>query len=52
VNFTGSMQQALWWEVAVLAVVFFLTFMLPRRPRTEAELAEAEKEGSGPVAAF
>jgi EmrB/QacA subfamily drug resistance transporter len=52
VNFTGSLQHALWWEVAVLAVVFFLTFMLPRRPRTEAELAQAEKEGGGPVAAF
>lgn len=49
-NFTSSMERALWYEIVILVFIFFLTFLLPRHPRSEAELAEAEKEGGAPVA--
>ncbi len=40
-NFEVAMTNSLWWEIGALALVFFLTFLLPRRPRSEAELAIA-----------
>ncbi|MEJ0012068.1 MAG: MFS transporter [Bauldia sp.] len=40
-NFTASITGALMWEIGALIFVFFLSFLLPRRPRSEKELAEA-----------
>ncbi len=40
-NFTAAITGALKWEIAALVFVFFLSFLLPRRPRSEKELAEA-----------
>jgi MFS family permease len=40
-NFTASISRALVWEIGALVVVFFLSFLLPPRPRSEKEFAEA-----------
>jgi hypothetical protein len=40
-NFITAISHALWWEIAALVFVFFLSFLLPQRPRSEKELAEA-----------
>lgn len=40
-NFTSAITGALKWEIGALFVVFLLSFLLPRRPRSEKELAEA-----------
>ena len=40
-NFTASITRTLVWEIGALVVVFFLSFALPRRPRSEADLAAA-----------
>jgi EmrB/QacA subfamily drug resistance transporter len=50
-NFTRSMERTLYWQIGALVVIFFLTFMLPKRPLTEEELARAAAEGT-PVAAL
>lgn len=49
-NFTASMERTVGWQIAALVVIFFLTFLLPRRPRTAEELARATEEGGTPVA--
>ncbi len=38
-NFTGAMTTSLLWEIGVLAVVFLLTFLMPRRPRSDEDMA-------------
>lgn len=40
-NFTSAITGALTWEIGALIFVFFLSFLLPRWPRSEKELAEA-----------
>jgi EmrB/QacA subfamily drug resistance transporter len=40
-NFTSSITRTLTWEIGALVVIFFLSFLLPPRPRTEADLAAA-----------
>jgi EmrB/QacA subfamily drug resistance transporter len=40
-NFTTALERTLVWQIAALVLVFFLSFFLPPRPRTEAELAAA-----------
>jgi EmrB/QacA subfamily drug resistance transporter len=40
-NFATSLMRTLWWEIAALAVIFLVSFLLPRRPRSEADLAAA-----------
>ena len=40
-NFSVAIERTLWWEIGALVVIFFLSFLLPRRPRPDAELAEA-----------
>jgi hypothetical protein len=40
-NFTSSITRTLWWEIGALAVIFVLSFLLPPRPRPEADLAAA-----------
>ena len=40
-DFTASMALTLVWEIGGLFVIFLLSFLLPRRPRPEAELAAA-----------
>ncbi|HVY20717.1 MAG TPA: MFS transporter [Bauldia sp.] len=40
-NFTTAISRALEWEIGALVFVFFLSFLLPRRPRDEKELAAA-----------
>jgi EmrB/QacA subfamily drug resistance transporter len=40
-NFAAAIDRTLMWEIAALVLVFFLSFLLPRRPRSEEELAAA-----------
>ncbi len=40
-NFTTAMTRTLMWEMAALVVVFLLTFLLPPKPRSNEDLAEA-----------
>jgi hypothetical protein len=40
-NFITAMSHTFAWMIAALLIVFALTFLLPRRPRDEAELAAA-----------
>jgi EmrB/QacA subfamily drug resistance transporter len=40
-NFTRSITRTLLWEIGALVLIFFLTLLLPRRPRSDADLAEA-----------
>jgi hypothetical protein len=40
-NFITAITRALMWEIGALVLVFFLSFLLPQRPRSEKELAEA-----------
>jgi hypothetical protein len=40
-NFTTAMSRTFVWMIVALLVVFALTFLLPRRPRDEAELGAA-----------
>ena len=40
-NFTTAITRTLLWQIGALVVIFFLSFLLPRRPRPEAELAAA-----------
>ncbi|HZP20254.1 MAG TPA: MFS transporter [Bauldia sp.] len=46
-NFIAAMSQTLVWQMVAVLVIFLLTFLLPPRPRTEAELART----STPMAA-
>ncbi len=45
-NFASAIEWTLYWQIGALFLVFLLTFLLPRRPRTEAEMAAA---GASPV---
>ncbi|MEO8668385.1 MAG: MFS transporter [Bauldia sp.] len=47
-NFTSAMARTLVWQIVALALIFFLTFLLPPRPRTEAELARLAAESGTP----
>jgi EmrB/QacA subfamily drug resistance transporter len=40
-NFITAMTRTLLWMIGALAVIFFLSFLLPPRPRPQAELADA-----------
>ncbi len=40
-NFTSSITQTLYWQIGAMVVIFLLSFLLPRRPRSEADLAAA-----------
>jgi EmrB/QacA subfamily drug resistance transporter len=40
-DFVVSLEYTLLWEIGALAVIFFLAFLLPKRPRTMADLAAA-----------
>ncbi|CAN5368758.1 MFS transporter [soil metagenome] len=40
-NFTAALERTMIWQIAALVLVFFLGFLLPPRPRPEAELAAA-----------
>jgi EmrB/QacA subfamily drug resistance transporter len=40
-NFTTSITWTLAWEIAAMALVFLLSFLLPRTPRSEEDLAAA-----------
>jgi hypothetical protein len=40
-NFASSLNLTLWWEIAALAGVFLLSFLLPKRPRSQEELSAA-----------
>jgi hypothetical protein len=40
-NFTTAITRTLEWQIAAMAIVFLLSFLLPRRPRSEEELAAA-----------
>lgn len=40
-NFTDALTKTLLWQIGILIVALLLSFLLPRRPRHEAELAEA-----------
>lgn len=40
-NFLTAMERTLMWQIIALAFVFFLTFVLPRWPRNQEELAAA-----------
>jgi hypothetical protein len=50
-NFTSSMVRTLLWQIAALALIFFLTFLLPPKPRTEEELARIAAEAGQSIAA-
>ncbi|HEY5082117.1 MAG TPA: MFS transporter [Bauldia sp.] len=43
-NFLTAIERTLLWEIGTLAVVFFLTFLLPPKPRNPEELAAAGVE--------
>lgn len=51
-NFTGSLVRTLLWQIAALVVIFFLTFLLPPKPRTEEELARIAEETGQTIAAI
>jgi EmrB/QacA subfamily drug resistance transporter len=40
-NFASAITWTLAWQIGALVLVFFLSFLLPRRPRSEAEMAAA-----------
>jgi len=42
--FANAFQHALWWVVAVMAVIFLLMFALPRRPAQHVEGVEASSD--------
>ena len=43
-NFLTAIERTLVWEIGALVVIFFLSFLLPRRPRNQADLAAAGVE--------
>jgi hypothetical protein len=51
-NFTSSLTRTLLWEIGALFFIFFLTFLLPPKPRTEEELARIAAETGTPIAAM
>ncbi len=44
-NFLSAMKRTVVWQVAALGVIFFLTFLLPARPRSREEMEEIAAEG-------
>ena len=40
-NFVNAIEKTLLWEIGALVVVFFISFLLPRRPRNDVDLTEA-----------
>lgn len=48
-NFTEAVEHTLIWEIVALGVVFALTFLLPPRPRSKAELARIAAETGIPM---
>ena len=48
-NFTEAVEHTLIWEIAALGVIFALTFLLPPRPRSKAELARIAAETGIPM---
>ncbi len=44
-NFTRTMERTLLSQMAVLVLVFFLSFLLPPRPRSREEMAKLAAEG-------
>ncbi len=50
-NFSAAFEQTLLWLIGALAMIFCLTFLLPRRPLSEAEKARIAAESGAIIAA-
>ena len=48
-NFTDAVENTLIWEIVALGFVYCLTFLLPQRPRSKAELARIAAETGMPI---
>jgi EmrB/QacA subfamily drug resistance transporter len=44
-NFMDAMERTILYQVAALVVIFFLSFLLPARPRTREEMEDFAAEG-------
>jgi hypothetical protein len=48
-NFTNAVERTLIWEIVALGGIFCLTFVLPPRPRSKAELERIAAEAGVPI---